>query len=418
MKRKISIVGASLYGCLLAYYMSKKKYNVTIYEKKNEILSGFNHISIKNHKLNNGFHGFEYPRTKELIFFLKKQVGLNFKKILNVRKLLINQEIIDYTSKLVEMPKNIQKLYVKKNLKFYKNQNLDFFFKKKFVNKIIKNSKRYSDNFINCKHFFLPWFLPADIKHTTKDEGDKFRYLVRNKKLKPYYYYPKTGLFESIKKNFLKKLKNQNVKIRFNSKIGFYKNQIYFTDKNDKQFYKESNDRIIFCGSPIILLGHAKPKMLADLNKFSRNFYNVLIRISKKNKIPYFSEMLCLNDNIFFVNRISRVFYLENNKYYYIQVEVMIKNIESMNILLNNIKKELLKVFKIKNLKIIGIKHSRVTYTPTKSWYSKASKICKDFVKKKNIEVDNYVFDPLNTAKVWDLFERKKKLEKFKTNNP
>jgi hypothetical protein len=411
MKKKISIVGASLYGCLLAYYMSKKNYNVTIYEKKNEILRGFNHISIKNHKLNNGFHGFEYPRTKELIIFLKKQIGLNFKKILNVRKLLINQEIIDYTSKLAEMPKNIQKLYVKKNLKFYKNQNLDFFFKKSFVNKVIKNSKRFSDKFIDCKHFFLPWFLPADVKHLTNDEGHKFRSLVRNNKLKPYYYYPETGLFEDIKKNFLKKLKDQNIKIKFNSQIQFYKNKIYFLDKNNNKFYAGKDQRLIFCGSPIILLEHAKPKLLSDLNKFSRNYYNVLIRISKKNKIPYFSELLCLNDNIFFVNRISRVFFLENNKYYYIQVEVMIKNIESMNILLNNIKKELLKVFKIKNLKIIGIKHSRVTYTPPKSWYSKASKICKDFVKKKNIEVDNYVFDPLNTAKIWELF--KKKLNNF-----
>ena len=65
MKKKISIVGASLYGCLLAYHMSKKNYDVTIFEKK-EILSGFNHISIKNYKLNNGFHGFEYPRTKRV----------------------------------------------------------------------------------------------------------------------------------------------------------------------------------------------------------------------------------------------------------------------------------------------------------------------------------------------------------------
>lgn len=411
MKKKISIVGASLYGCLLAYYMSKKNYNVTIYEKNNEILRGFNHISIKNHKLNNGFHGFEYPRTKELIIFLKKQIGLNFKKILNVRKLLINQEIIDYTSKLAEMPKNIQKLYVKKNLKFYKNQNLDFFFKKSFVNKVIKNSKRFSDKFIDCKHSFLPWFLPADVKHLTNDEGHKFRSLVRNNKLKPYYYYPETGLFKDIKKKFLKKLKDQNIKIKFNSQIQFYKNKIYFLDKNNNKFYAGKDQRLIFCGSPVILLEHAKPKLLSDLNKFSRNYYNVLIRISKKNKIPYFSELLCLNDNIFFVNRISRVFFLENNKYYYIQVEVMIKNIESMNILLNNIKKELLKVFKIKNLKIIGIKHCRVTYTPSKSWYSKASKICKDFVKKKNIEVDNYVFDPLNTAKIWELF--KKKLNNF-----
>ena len=89
-----------------------------LFLRKKEILSGFNHISIKNYKLNNGFHGFEYPRTKELIKFLTKEIGLKFEKISNVRKLLIDREIINYTSKYKEMPKNIQDLYIKKNLKF------------------------------------------------------------------------------------------------------------------------------------------------------------------------------------------------------------------------------------------------------------------------------------------------------------
>ena len=130
MKKKISIVGASLEGCLLAYHMSKKNYDVTIFEKKKEILSGFNHISIKNYKLNNVFHGFEYPRTKELIKFLTKEIGLKFEKISNVRKLLIDRELINYTSKYNEMPKNIKNIYIKKNLKFFKDQDFKFFFKK------------------------------------------------------------------------------------------------------------------------------------------------------------------------------------------------------------------------------------------------------------------------------------------------
>ena len=86
--------------------------------------------------------------------------------------------------------------------------------------------------------------------------------------------------------------------------------------------------------------------MLSDLKRFSRNFYNVLIRIPKKNKIPYFSELLCLNDKIYFVNRISRVFYLDNNKYNYIQLEVIIKNIESENFFQRTLKKKYLKFLK------------------------------------------------------------------------
>jgi len=108
MKKKISIIGGSLYGCLLAYYLNSKKYDVTIYEKSNKLLSGFNSIQIGKYKLNNGFHGFEYPRTKQLINFLQNKVDLKLRKIPNIRKLLINREIIDYTAKFNEFPNNIK----------------------------------------------------------------------------------------------------------------------------------------------------------------------------------------------------------------------------------------------------------------------------------------------------------------------
>ena len=54
-------------------YLNSKKYDVTIYEKSNKLLSGFNSIQIGKYKLNNGFHGFEYPRTKQLINFLQNK---------------------------------------------------------------------------------------------------------------------------------------------------------------------------------------------------------------------------------------------------------------------------------------------------------------------------------------------------------
>ena len=95
---------------------------------------------------------------------------------------------------------------------------------------------------------------------------------------------------------------------------------------------------------------------------------------------------MCLNDKIYFVNRISRVFYLDNNKYNYIQLEVIIKNIESEKFFQRTLK-EIPKVFKIQSLKVIGIKHSRITYTPSKLWYKKATKVCKDFVKIKTLRL-------------------------------
>ncbi|MDB2500735.1 NAD(P)/FAD-dependent oxidoreductase [Candidatus Pelagibacter bacterium] len=413
MKKKISIIGGSLYGCLLAYYLNSKKYDVTIYEKSNKLLSGFNSIQIGKYKLNNGFHGFEYPRTKQLINFLQNKVDLKLRKIPNIRKLLINREIIDYTAKFNEFPNNIKILYKKKNLKNYKNQNFKFFFKKNFSKKIEKNSRRFTDDIEMSKHLFLPWFLPSDVKHLSKDEGHLFRSLVRNKKIIPSYYIPKNDLFETISKSFLKKFKEKKIKINLNSNVSIYKNKIIIKDKKDKYEQKIKESKMIFCGSPIIFLNYLKPKMLFDLKKYKRNFYNVLIKIPKKNNtLPYFSELLCLNDKICNVNRISRAIHLEDCNNFFIQLEVILKNIKLIDASVNKIKIELSKIFNLKNHKIIGYKHSRVIYSPKKDWLKKAEKILKRFVTENDIQVDNRSFEPINTSKVWNLL--KHNIRKYK----
>ena len=408
MNKKISIIGGSLYGCLLAYYLNSKKYDVTIYDKSNQLLSGFNSIQIGKYRLNNGFHGFEYPRTKELINFLEKEIKLKLKKIPNIRKLLINREIIDYTSKFKEFPEATQRLYNKKNLINYKNQDLSFFFKKNFIKKIKKNSTRFTDDINKSKHLFLPWFLPANVKHLSKDEGHLFRSLVRNKKILPSYYIPKKDLFETIGKDFAKKFKKKKIKVNLNSIISIHNNKIVAEDKfGKKEFNKDIKDsKIIFCGSPIIFLNYIKPKMLLNLKKYERNFYNVLIKIPKKNNVlPYFTELLCLNDKIYNVNRASRAFHLENKNNFFIQLEIILKNPKLINTSVKKLGPELSKVFNLKKCKVTGYKHSRVIYFPTQVWLKKATNIIKRFMKNKNIQIDNYSFEPINTAKIWNLLK-------------
>ncbi len=412
MKKKISIIGASFYGCLLAYCLSKKKYDVSIYEKGNNLLSGFNSIKIKDFKLNNGFHGFEYPRNKELINFLKNEISLKLNKIPNKRKLLIDREIIDYTTIYKNFPKKLKNIYIEKNLKFFKNQDINFFFKKKFVKKIEKNSHRFSDDIKLSKHLFIPWFLPADVKHISKDEGSKFRSLIRSKKIIPYYFIPQNGLFNIINKFFIRKFKKKKVKIFFNSNFSIEKNKILLTDnKNNNVFNNKTKSEIIFCGSPIIMLKYINPEMLEDLNKYVRYFYNVLVAIPKKNNnLPYFTELLCLNDKIFYVNRISRAMHLENDKYFFLQIEIILKKKDLINKAISKIKMELGAILRIKSHKLIGYHFSRVIYSPPKKWLNKATKIVEKFILKKNFKVHNLNFEPINTAKVWLLLKKKIKL--------
>ena len=121
---------------------------------------------------------------------------------------------------------------------------------------------------------------------------------------------------------------------------------------------------------------------------------------------------MCLNDKICNVNRISRAIHLEDCNNFFIQLEVILKNIKLIDASVNKIKIELSKIFNLKNHKIIGYKHSRVIYSPKKDWLKKAGKILKRFVTENDIQVDNRSFEPINTSKVWNLL--KHNIRKYK----
>ncbi len=64
---KIAIIGAGIFGCTIALKLSeKKKYQIEIFEEKNDILTG---VSLKNQQR---FHlGYHYPRSKNTIYEIK-----------------------------------------------------------------------------------------------------------------------------------------------------------------------------------------------------------------------------------------------------------------------------------------------------------------------------------------------------------
>ena len=48
------------------------------------------------------------------------------------KKLIYDRYIIDYNDYFDQYPKKLQNIFIKKNLKNYKNQNFSFFLKKNF----------------------------------------------------------------------------------------------------------------------------------------------------------------------------------------------------------------------------------------------------------------------------------------------
>ena len=70
---EVQIIGGGLYGCLTAYHIAKKHPNIRIdlIEGSNKLLPAFNPITLAGDKFNNGFHGIELPRAKDLFEFIR-----------------------------------------------------------------------------------------------------------------------------------------------------------------------------------------------------------------------------------------------------------------------------------------------------------------------------------------------------------
>ena len=171
-RKKIAIVGAGIFGCTLAF-MLNEKFNVSIFEKKNDIL---NEAS----KMNQfRFHlGFHYPRSIKTI----KETQKDYKDFLNFYGKDIYGETKNYygLSKIKNKTnfKTYKKILIKNNLNFKKINNSEIFSKKiegailtkekilnyfklkKKINKLIKKKK-------------IKIYFNREFKHHDKKKFDK-----------------------------------------------------------------------------------------------------------------------------------------------------------------------------------------------------------------------------------------------------
>mgnify|MGYP006001044927 CR=1 FL=1 len=114
MKKKtiknILIIGASLYGCLLAYQLSKnKKLKVYLIDASRKILSSLDPVLINKVKINNGFHAVEIPRANPFVKFLREKLKIKLVILNKIQKLLIYRFIIDFKDGLDKWPKKLRK---------------------------------------------------------------------------------------------------------------------------------------------------------------------------------------------------------------------------------------------------------------------------------------------------------------------
>jgi len=402
MKEKVTknilIIGASLYGCLLAYQFSKNTKNkVHLVDGSSKILSSLNEIKINSIKLNNGFHGIEIPRATDFVNFLIKKLKIKLDINDKIQKILLDRFIVDYKSKYSQWPESIR-VNLKKNFLIKKKDKFNKFYMRGLLKLINNCSIRFNKDKNQYRHLFLPWFLPKEYKLQSKDEGDVFRQKVRENRVLFKYAVPKSKLFSVFQKKFNQFLRKKGVKIILDSSVKFKKRGLLFENNvnlNNKKF-----DHIFFCAPLAFILKTLNPNHLKKLINYKRYLLNVLIRVDKKID---FTEMICLNKKLQGLNRISVVKKCNLKKNSILQLEIVQKEDKFEIIDQKNIKNEIQKIFQLKKKpNLLGYKTSRVMFFPNKAWNLQSIKIIKDW--KKNFETKinlRYSFGPINMAKAW-----------------
>ncbi|WP_440655421.1 hypothetical protein [Candidatus Pelagibacter sp. HIMB1506] len=405
MKKNINLIGSSLYSIFLAFELSKdKNLKINIYEKTNNFLNAFSSISVGNNLCNPGFHAFEGVRSTKLLNYIKKNFNIKLKKINKSRGIILDKYIIDPRTSIKKWPEQIIK-------KFNFENKLTKIRPDEIVKKIDKNYIDYlhinlGDNLEleNTLQLIYPWFFPNNYRSSLKDEGSIFLDKIRSKKIKHSYFIPTNGLFESLKLNIIKKLKEKNISIFLKKDITLKKekNLIAYCEKK-----KLSGLNIltlpIFSIIPII--DGFKLKLP---NIKSQKYYTALIKVNKKSVINNYLEMIVSSSKMKGLRRLSNYSLIRGRKDYIFQLEFVENNyFNNVNLQIFSYIEELKKIIILNNknnknikIKLINYKFLRFIFSPKNKDIQKLSKKISSFFKNtSNIILPREITWPINTNK-------------------
>lgn len=411
---EINIIGAGLYGCLSAFKIKKKfpNYVVNLIDSSDHVISAFDPIKMGKSLYNNGFHGIELPRSKNLSDFFESFLNIDLIEKKNIKKLLLDGELVDYTSPLSEYPQSIKNFYKKVPTRsFEKFEEFYNCISDEFKDILKKISTRYSDNIYDVQHLILPWFFPIEYDIISNDEGDKFRTKVRSGQIVPTYKWPKGMLLSKIQEPFHESLKSLGVNIYLNSKVffedfGAIVSNSNFVGKSTKTFSKD--DIVVSCIAPISLLKKISLNTYNDLTKCSKVLINAVIKVKSKSS-QAFTEILCADTEFCELSRISKPLTEEGikdrgQKKEYFQLEIITDNNWNKDYFLKKINDFFSKTTKIKGYeleKVIEIKETRKVFFPSKTSLELAQNHIEIWSKK----FPNYkilkAFGPINMSKTW-----------------
>lgn len=407
-KKNIYVIGAGLYGCLTAWKIKKSspEKNVTLVDSSDHIMSVFDPISISGIEVNNGFHGIELPRAQELFDFITTELQLNLRVKKNIRKMIIDGCIVDYTDKLNKYPSRLAKLFkCGQQSKYASERDLINTMSNDYRRILNEISTRYSDDFDSVLDLMIPWFCPSDFVIDSHDEGDVFRNGVRSGEILPFYAWPQSNLFCELQPAFEKALRTIGVEMLLSTKVNFSDAGISL-NTIDKSYSNANlkSDTFILCMSPIGILKHVSEKLFLNLVANPHDLYNILISGRSMDKYIPFTEILCCDPEVVPLSRISCP-PIKNSTETFLQLEIFASphtNIDDnfkINLLayINRMMPEL----GYMDFNFFGIQKTRKVYFPNKQVADVALDAVKGWSNRfRNIHILES-FSPINMSKAW-----------------
>ena len=401
------VIGAGLYGCLTAWKIKKKnpEKNVSLIDTSDHIISVFDPISIDGIEINNGFHGIELPRAQALSDFIKNELGLDLKEEKNIKKMIIDGCIVDYTDRLHQYPCRIKNFFRDTGRQVGSKDDLLDLLSDDFRVILKRISSRYSDDFDSVSHLLIPWYCPADFVIKSHDEGDIFRNGVRLREIDPWYAWPPSYLFQEIQPAFESALKKINVEILLSTKVNFSDDGIRLSsdDKRPPQIDLDK-DTIFLCMPPIGILRHVSENIFSDLVAKPHDLYNVLLSGTSMDGCIPFTEILCCDPEVVPLSRISR-HRVKNPTETFLQLELFSSpqlNIgdDTTDMLIEYINR-VMPSLGYKDFRLNGLQKTRKVYFPNKQVTDAALSVVRSWSNRfPNIKILES-FGPINMAKTW-----------------
>ncbi len=403
----IYVVGAGLYGCLTAWKLKKDYPNREVYivDSANHVLSVFDSVSLGGRFVNNGFHGIELPRANHLYEFLTNELGVKLNKVKNIKKILISGNLVEYTDELRNYPQTISK-YFRGNASQLRSC-LDVFntATDEYLSVLERVSHRYSDDLQNVIHLLAPWYFPADFAIESDDEGDVFRNKVRASLLNPEYAWPESGLFQELQQVFHNKLMEIGVVMMLNHKVEISESGLSLKNSSgDLRALNLNNDYIFFCAPPLSILKFSSAKLYSELTNDPRHIFNVLVKARKSIEAVEFTEILCCDESVPFLSRVSKPS-LDNNDddFAYIQLEVFERseNITHQHEEVVGYLGLVMEKIGYLDLKIIESRKTRTVFFPSAKANNDALECVRNWANNFSNMHLLEAFGPINMAKTW-----------------